>query len=98
MGWWPRQATPRPRSGEEAKRSYPMSEVRGASREEQPHVQGAAAMLAQEGKEDLLHIQGQEGQPWGDTLVQGKEQQLRLAGAAVKRYPKSKVRETQVRQ
>ena len=30
-------------------------------------------------------------------LVQGKEQQLRFAGAAVKRYPKSKVRETQVK-
>ena len=31
-------------------------------------------------------------------LIQGKEQQLRFAGAAVKRYPTSKVRETQVRQ
>ena len=30
-------------------------------------------------------------------LVQGKEQWLRFAGAAVKRYPTSKVRETQVR-
>ena len=30
-------------------------------------------------------------------LVQGKEQLLRFAGAAVKRYPTSKVRETQVR-
>ena len=30
-------------------------------------------------------------------LVQGKEQQLYFAGAAVKRYPTSKVRETQVR-
>ena len=30
-------------------------------------------------------------------LVQGKEQWLRFAGAAMKRYPKSKVRETQVR-
>ena len=30
-------------------------------------------------------------------LVQGKEQQLRFAGVAVKRYPTSKVRETQVR-
>ena len=30
-------------------------------------------------------------------LIQGKEQQLRFAGAAVKRYPMSKVRETQVR-
>ena len=30
-------------------------------------------------------------------LVQGKEQQLRFAEAVVKRYPTSKVRETQVR-
>ena len=29
-------------------------------------------------------------------LIQGKEQQLRFAGAAVKRYPTPKVRETQV--
>ena len=31
-------------------------------------------------------------------LVQGKEQWLHFAGAAVKRYPMPKVRETQVRQ
>ena len=31
-------------------------------------------------------------------LVQGKEQRLQFAGAAVKRYPTSKVRETEVRQ
>ena len=31
------------------------------------------------------------------TLVQGKEQRLHFAGAAVKRYPMPKVRETQVR-
>ena len=30
-------------------------------------------------------------------LAQGKEQQLHFAGAAVKRYPMPKVRETQVR-
>ena len=30
-------------------------------------------------------------------LIQGKEQWLRFAGAAVKRYPMSKVRETQIR-
>ena len=30
-------------------------------------------------------------------LVQGKEQRLSFAAAALKRYPKSKVRETQVR-
>ena len=30
-------------------------------------------------------------------LVQGKEQWLRFAGAAMKRYPMPKIRETQVR-
>ena len=30
-------------------------------------------------------------------LVQGKEQRLHFAGAAVKRYPSPKVRETKVR-
>ena len=37
-----------------------------------------------------------KGQGWGD-LVQGKEQQLCFTGAAMKRYPTSKARETQVR-
>ena len=65
---------------------------RKSSREELPHIQGVAAAW-QEGREELLHVQDQEGQ-----LVQGKEQWLCLAEAAVKRYPTSKVRETQVRQ
>ena len=30
-------------------------------------------------------------------LIRGKEQRLHFAGAAVKRYPRPKVRETQVR-
>ena len=45
-----------------AERSYPTSEVRDCSREEQPHVQGAVAVQAQEeGQEELLHVQGLEG-------------------------------------
>ena len=44
-----------------------MSEVRGSGRKELPYVQGAAAAQAQVGQEELLHIQGQEGQPWQDT-------------------------------
>ena len=47
---------------EAAERSYPMPEVRGSGQEEQPQVQGAVAAWAQEGREELLHIQGQEGQ------------------------------------
>ena len=31
--------------------------------EKQPHVQGVVAVRAQEGQEELLHVQGQEGQP-----------------------------------
>ena len=38
-----------------------MPKVRGGGREEQPHVQGAVAVWAQEGEEELLLIQGQEG-------------------------------------
>ena len=49
-----------------AKRSSPISKVRGGGQEELPHIQG-------------------------------KEQQLCFAGAAMKRYPTSKVRETPVR-
>ena len=64
---------------------------------EQPHIQGAVAAQVQEGLEELLHVQGQEELWWGDIpLIQGKEQQLRFAGAAMKRYPTSKIRETQV--
>ena len=53
---------------------------------------------------DSLQLHGLQ-HPWmvqkrgGEELphVQGKEQQLRSAGAAMKRYAMSKVRETQVR-
>ena len=60
-----------------AERSYPTSEVRGSGREEiphalkpeargggreeLPHVQGAVAARAQEGLEELSHVEGQEG-------------------------------------
>ena len=36
---------------------------RGGGREEQPHVQGAAAAWEEEGREELLHVQGQERRP-----------------------------------
>ena len=55
-------------------RSYPASEARGDGWEEQstpearggggedqPHVQGAVAAWAQEGLEELSHVEGQEG-------------------------------------
>ena len=40
----------------------PKPEARGDGWEELPHVQGAVAAWAQEGLEELSHIEGQEGQ------------------------------------
>ena len=58
----PRRATLHPRSGAAARRSHPMPEARGSSREDQPHVQGAVAAWAQEGLEEPSHVEHQEGQ------------------------------------
>ena len=52
---------PCPRTGAAAGRSCPMPEDRGGGWEEQPHIQEAEAAHAEEGREALLHIQGQEG-------------------------------------
>ena len=53
---------PCPRPGAAAGRSYPTPEARGRGREDQPHIQGALAARAQEGLEELSHVEGQEGQ------------------------------------
>ena len=63
----PGGATPHPRPGAVAKRSYPSPEAMGNGQEEQPHIQGAVAARAQEGLEELFHVQGQEGRQKGDT-------------------------------
>ena len=42
-------------------------------------------------------LKGRKGSSEEITLIQDKEQRLRFAGAAVKRYPTPKVRETQVK-
>ena len=55
------------------------------------------AAWAQEGVEESSHTEGQEGQQEEIPLIQGKEQGLCFAGAAIKRYPMPKVRETQVK-
>ena len=102
---WPRGAPLCPRSGTADKRSYPASEVRGG-REEPPHAQGqgwrpggatrgAVAAQVQEGLEEQSHVEGQEPAAVRRYPFQGKEQRLCFAGAAVKRYPMPKIRETQ---
>ena len=44
-----------------AGRRHPALEVRGGSQEEQPQVHRAVAARAQEGLEELSHVEGQEG-------------------------------------
>ena len=98
QGRRPGGATPHQRPGVAAGRSYFTLEARGGSREGQPHVQGATAAWAQEGLEELCHVEGQKGGGEEIPLVQGKEQWLHFAVADFKIYHTSKVRETQVRQ
>ena len=48
--------------GGKAKRSHPAPETRGGGQEEPYNIQGAVAARAQEGLEELSHVEGQEGQ------------------------------------
>ena len=80
----PRGATPCLRPGAVAEKGDPMSKewwLRGCRRAE--------------GSYSMFKVRSGSGEEI--TLLQGKEQWLHFAGAAVKRYPTSKVRETQVR-
>ena len=75
-----------------AKRSYPMSKVRGGSERSYPTS-----------KEQRLHRHRRAERSYSMfkvrrvNFIQGKEQWLCFAGAAMKKYPTSNVRETQVR-
>ena len=78
---------PSPRPGAVAGRSNPCPEARSGGQEDQPHDQGAVAARAQEGLEELAHDKIRKGSSEEIPLIQGKEQWLHFAGAAVKRYP-----------
>ena len=91
------KSNPTPEARAATRRSNPTPKARGGDREEQPHLQGVVAVQAQEGLEEPPHIEGQEGRREEIPLIQGKEQRLCFAGAAVKRYATPKVRETQIR-
>ena len=57
----------------------------------------AATAVQKHGGEELPHIQVRGGTREELPYFQGKGQLLRFAVRAMKRYPMSKVRETQVR-
>ena len=48
-------------AGREELPHAPTPEARGGGLEDQPHVQGAVAARAQDGLENLSHIEDQEG-------------------------------------
>ena len=67
-----------------AERSYPTSKERWLHRRRRAERSYSMFKVRRGGSEEI-------------PLFQGKEQRLRFAGAAMKRYPTFKVRETQVR-
>ena len=81
----PRGATPYLRSVAVAKRSNPTSKERWLHRCRRAERSYSMFKVRRGGSEEI-------------PLIQGKEKWLRFAGAAMKRYPTPKVRETQVRQ
>ena len=81
---WLRGATPRLRSGAAAERSNLTSKKRWLRGRRRAKRSYSTFKVRRGGGEDI-------------PFVQGKEQRLRFAGIAVKRYPTTKVRETQVR-
>ena len=67
-----------------AERSNPTSKERWLRRRRRAERSHSTFRVRKGGSEEI-------------PLIQGKEQQLHFAGAAVKRYLRSKIRETQVR-
>ena len=73
-----------------------MAEVRGGGPEEEPEEPWLRRCRRAQRSYPTLKVR--KGGSKKIPLIQGKEQRLCFAGAAVKRYPTPKVRETQVRQ
>ena len=61
------------------------------------HLQGAAAVGRRRAERSYSTFKVRRHSREKIPLIQSKEQWLHFAGAAMKRYPMSKVRETQVR-
>ena len=75
-----------------AGRSYPLPKARGGSPDEQPSSKEWWLCKRRRAERSYSTFKVRRA-----DLVQDKGQRLRFAGAAMKRYPRSKVRETQVR-
>ena len=74
-----------------------MPEVRGGAERSNPRSKERWMRGCRRAERSYSMFKVRRGGSEEIPIVQGKEQQLRITGAAVKRYPMSKVRETQVR-
>ena len=83
---------PMPQVRAVAKRSYPTPEVREEAERSYPMSKEQQLRRGRRAKRSYSRFKVRRG-----NLLQGKEQLLHFAGASVKRYPMSKVRETLVR-
>ena len=79
-------------------RCYHTPEVRGGGERSTPTSKERRLCGTRRAERSYSTFKVRRGSREEIHLVQGKEQRLRSAGAALKRYPMSKVRETQVRQ
>ena len=80
-----------------AKRSYHTSEVRVATERSNPTSKERQLRRRRRSERSFSTFKVRRGGRDEIPLIQGKKQRLRFAGAALKRYPTSRVRETQVR-
>ena len=74
-----------------------MPEVKGQGQRSNPASKERQLHRRKRAKRSYSTFKVRRGSWEKITLVQGKEQRLRFAGAAVKRYPTSEVRDIQVR-
>ena len=80
-----------------AERRYPMPEVGAEAERSNPTSKEWWLSGCRRAERSYCVFKVRRGGGEEIPLIQGKEQWLRFAGATLKRYPMSKVRETQVR-
>jgi len=80
-----------------AETSYPTPEVRVAAERSNPTSKEQRLRGHRRAERSYSTFKVRRGGGKEIPFLQGKEQRLCFAGAAMKRYPESKVRETQVR-
>ena len=86
---------PKPEARGSSWEESPTQEARNSGQEEHPEEQWLCRQRRAKRSYPTLKVRKRGGEEI--PLSQGKEQRLYFAGAAVKRYPMPKVRETQVR-